>query len=370
MRTAVGRWYTREGADGPRVSAAQVPGARWLGASRRAAARAPEGAVGRARRCSSASPTKGWEGGRRLERAAHRRRSARIEAVQAMRADVAGRCGARDPRLSADARDGADRAARRTPWCGRRCSSGCRSRALVRNLGVMSKVGLLVPGTRRGAHGRRRGWAIARRFASRARAPARGAGGAQDVRAGARHDGEGQRGRRCAQVVDALDGAFYLSFENAPSTGKRIMLALDVSGSMVRAGARDAVPVVPRGVGGDGAGDGGDGAESSVRRVHERRRIRRCSRRRTVAYDTGLTPLAISPRQRLDDVVKLDSELAVRRHGLRAADGRGAEAPLGGGRVRRLHGQRDVGRQHSSGAGAPRVSGADGHRREAGGGRR
>lgn len=32
--------------------------------------------------------------------------------------------------------------------------------------------------------------------------------------------------------MDALDGAFYLAFENAPTTGKQVLLALDVSGSM------------------------------------------------------------------------------------------------------------------------------------------
>jgi 60 kDa SS-A/Ro ribonucleoprotein len=34
------------------------------------------------------------------------------------------------------------------------------------------------------------------------------------------------------QIIDALDGAFYGAFENVEPTGKRIMLALDVSGSM------------------------------------------------------------------------------------------------------------------------------------------
>jgi 60 kDa SS-A/Ro ribonucleoprotein len=34
------------------------------------------------------------------------------------------------------------------------------------------------------------------------------------------------------QIVDALDTAFYLAFDNVEPTGKRIMLALDVSGSM------------------------------------------------------------------------------------------------------------------------------------------
>jgi 60 kDa SS-A/Ro ribonucleoprotein len=35
-----------------------------------------------------------------------------------------------------------------------------------------------------------------------------------------------------AEVIDALDGAFYASFGNVEPTGKRWMLALDVSGSM------------------------------------------------------------------------------------------------------------------------------------------
>ena len=33
-------------------------------------------------------------------------------------------------------------------------------------------------------------------------------------------------------IVDALDGAFYATFENVEPTGKRWLLALDVSGSM------------------------------------------------------------------------------------------------------------------------------------------
>ena len=48
--------------------------------------------------------------------------------------------------------------------------------------------------------------------------------------------GHGMKGknswRPVPQVVDALDRAFYLAFRNAPVTGKRVMLALDVSGSM------------------------------------------------------------------------------------------------------------------------------------------
>jgi len=50
-------------------------------------------------------------------------------------------------------------------------------------------------------------------------------------------DGHGFKGTLrwspIASIVDALDNAFYLSFGNVNPTGKRIMLALDVSGSMV-----------------------------------------------------------------------------------------------------------------------------------------
>jgi 60 kDa SS-A/Ro ribonucleoprotein len=48
--------------------------------------------------------------------------------------------------------------------------------------------------------------------------------------------GHGMKGGKTwvpvVQVIDALDTAFYASFKNVEPTGKRIMLALDVSGSM------------------------------------------------------------------------------------------------------------------------------------------
>jgi len=48
--------------------------------------------------------------------------------------------------------------------------------------------------------------------------------------------GHGTRGRLSwepvPEVIDALNSAFYLAFRNVPATGKRWLLALDVSGSM------------------------------------------------------------------------------------------------------------------------------------------
>ena len=109
-----------------------------------------------------------------------------------------------------------------------------------------------------------------------------------------------------AQVVDALDAAFYLCFGNVEPTNKRWLLALDVSGSMggpeiaglpgvtPRIGSAAMAMVTARteaahhfigftsgGVGrGVSLGSGGMWGQS-----------------------TAVTPLAISPRQRLDDVV-------------------------------------------------------------------
>ena len=179
--------------------------------------------------------------------------------------------------------------------------------ALVRNLGVMSKVGLLAPGSAavstvvarlgdRGALRRSRVHPVALLAALRTYA-----------------QGRGMRGQNSwspvSQVVDALDGAFYLAFENAPSTGKRIMLALDVSGSMVapvhglpfiscrEASAAMAVVTAAR--------------EPNDRFVAFTRGSYPSAWRAQYGslYDTGLTPLAISPRQRLDDVVRATSEL-------------------------------------------------------------
>jgi len=179
--------------------------------------------------------------------------------------------------------------------------------ALVRNLGVMSKVGLLVPGSTavstvvarlgdRSALRKARVHPVALLAALRTYA-----------------QGRGMRGQNSwapvSQVVDALDGAFYLAFENAPSTGKRIMLALDVSGSMVapvhglpfiscrEASAAMALVTAAR--------------EPNHRFVAFTRGNYPSVWRAQYGslYDTGLTPLAILPRQRLDDVVRATSEL-------------------------------------------------------------
>jgi 60 kDa SS-A/Ro ribonucleoprotein len=102
--------------------------------------------------------------------------------------------------------------------------------AMIRNLASMTRVGVLAPGS----HGttkvvsqlgdgerirRARVHPIALLAALRTYAAGRGARGR----------GEWSPVR---EVVDALDAAFYAAFESVEPAGKRLLLALDVSGSM------------------------------------------------------------------------------------------------------------------------------------------
>jgi 60 kDa SS-A/Ro ribonucleoprotein len=179
--------------------------------------------------------------------------------------------------------------------------------ALVRNLGVMSKVGLLAPGSDaarrvvarlgdRAAIRRARVHPVALLVALKTYAQGRGVRG----------DGTWTP---VPQVVDALDAAFYLAFENVAPTGKRIMLALDVSGSMVapvhglpHLSCREASAAM---------------ALVTAATEPEHRFVAftrgpytsQWSATHGSRYDTGLSPLAISPRQRLDDVVRSISNL-------------------------------------------------------------
>ena len=174
--------------------------------------------------------------------------------------------------------------------------------AMIRNLGVMSANGLLTP------HSDAARAIVARLNDREALRTARIHPIAVLAALKTYAQGRGMRGKHTwapvAQVVNALDAAFYLTFVNAPTTGRRMMLALDVSGSMASAvfgmdflSCREA-----------------SAAMALVTAATE-------PNHRFVAftagkypsmhphYPTGLTPLAISPRQRLDDVVKAISNL-------------------------------------------------------------
>ncbi len=89
------------------------------------------------------------------------------------------------------------------------------------------------------------------------------------------------------QIVDALDQAFYTSFGFLEPSGARTLIALDVSGSMSSgsiAGVAGLTPCI------------GTAAMSMVT-------ARREQDYQIVAFNTGIMELDISPRQRLDDIV-------------------------------------------------------------------
>jgi 60 kDa SS-A/Ro ribonucleoprotein len=126
--------------------------------------------------------------------------------------------------------------------------------------------------------------------------------------------GRGVRGRGewkpVRKVVDALDAAFYTAFGNVEPTGMRLLMALDVSASMTYDTVAGVPGLSPRDASaalalvtaatepdyelvGFFAGTGG--WKSRTKQMYN--------------VEQGLTPLAISPRQRLDDVVKTVSNL-------------------------------------------------------------
>ena len=177
--------------------------------------------------------------------------------------------------------------------------------ALVRNLGKMTAIGLLSPGS-----------AAARKVAAQlvdaeriARARVHPIALLSALRVYQQGHGERARLRANAlswapvrEIADALDEAFYLAFRSVQPTGKKHMLALDVSGSMT-SGAIAGVPgLTPRVASAAmamataraekgffcfafSAASGGYGGKWGGGR-------------------SGMMPLSISPRQRLDDVLK------------------------------------------------------------------
>jgi len=177
--------------------------------------------------------------------------------------------------------------------------------ALVRNLAKLTSIGLIGPGLPATA-------LVEERLASR-----------EALRKARVHpltillalvtykQGRGVRGGLTwtpeRRVVDALDGAFYLAFDALEPTGKRVLLALDVSGSMDGGTVAGAPGVTPRIASaamamvtarterewhavGFSSGAKGEWAPKGHGRG-------------AWAGSSALVPLSISPRQRLDDVV-------------------------------------------------------------------
>lgn len=106
-------------------------------------------------------------------------------------------------------------------------------------------------------------------------------------------DRSGQQWQPDTNVVNALDGAFYAAFGNVEPTNKRTMLALDVSGSMGFSQIAGMPGITPR---------VGSAAMALVTAATEPQHM-------FTAFSTNFIGLTISPRQRLDDVVRSISGL-------------------------------------------------------------
>ena len=163
--------------------------------------------------------------------------------------------------------------------------------ALTRNLATMTRVGLIAP------------------LSEVSQAVCARLGNVETIRRARLHPikllaalltyqaGHGARGQHTwtptPQVVDALDSAFYLAFGAIEPTHKRMVLALDVSGSM-GGGQIAGVPGLSPRV--------GSAAMALITAATERNY-------HVMAFSSQFVPLAISPRQRLDDALKAVSGL-------------------------------------------------------------
>ena len=158
--------------------------------------------------------------------------------------------------------------------------------ALIRNLATMTRVGLLAPSSEASQR-------VVKQLADERR-----------LRAARVHPiavlaalrtyaaGKSARGSNVWEpvpgVVDALDSAFYASFGNVEPTGQRVLPALDVSGSMSTGQVAGVPGLTPRVA---------SSAMGLVTAATEQRH-------RFLAFSHELVPLSISPRERLDDVVR------------------------------------------------------------------
>lgn len=124
--------------------------------------------------------------------------------------------------------------------------------------------------------------------------------------------GQGERSQNSWQpitkIVDALDAAFYAAFRSVEPTGRRWLLALDVSGSMDGGRIAGTPGLTPR-----VASAAMALVTAATEKKHQVVAFTSSGSGHAIGGQWGgmsaLTPLDISPRQRLDDVVKKVSAL-------------------------------------------------------------
>lgn len=161
--------------------------------------------------------------------------------------------------------------------------TGMPLHALMRNLPTMTRVGLLAPLNGHVNEIRRRFADLVALRRSRLH-PMNILMALTTYRAGKSLKGS-HTWTAVPEICTILDDAFYAAFGNVESTGKRIMMALDVSGSM--------------GVQCAGLGISAREASAAMAMVT----MAREPRHYIVGFENRLTPLDINPKMRLPDVV-------------------------------------------------------------------
>ncbi len=101
-------------------------------------------------------------------------------------------------------------------------------------------------------------------------------------------------------VIDALNAAFYTAFRSIEPTGKRLLLALDVSGSMA-AGRVAGTSLTPR--------EASAAMALMVAATEANTHIVGFTAAEPGSWQATLTPLPLSPSMRLDDAVRAVSDL-------------------------------------------------------------
>jgi 60 kDa SS-A/Ro ribonucleoprotein len=162
--------------------------------------------------------------------------------------------------------------------------------AMIRNLGKMTSVGLIQPFSEAAK-------SIVRKLSDeaalkRARIHPLAVLIAEKVYAQGRGDKGSLTWKPVPQIIDALDEAFYATFQNVEPCGKPMLLALDVSGSM-GGGSVAGSCLTPREA---------SAAMALVTAATEREY-------HIMGFSSRFMPLNITPRMRLDDMVKRISHL-------------------------------------------------------------
>lgn len=166
--------------------------------------------------------------------------------------------------------------------------------AMIRNLGNMSKCGLLKPMSEAAK-------TVATRLAEQESIRKARVHPIQLLIAAKTYEsGHGLRGSGSwvvvPKIVDALDSAFYLAFQNIEPTGKRFYLGMDISGSMYDgsvAGIPGLTPAIA------------SGAMAMVTVKSEENYY-------SAGFTSRMEKIALSPKQRLDDVLKVMHKMSRR----------------------------------------------------------